>query len=124
MPKLVNTRSKRSFSVTAKLTTAEHAALIQAAERVNLTPSEFARETLLAATSASATQRLLLAKACKIEAMLQLFFGGLFAQLNQNETFEEIDFQKALEMAEAAQFRKADEHMMKYAIARKEAANA
>jgi hypothetical protein len=43
---------------------------------------------------------------------------------NQNETFEEEDFQRALEMAEAAQFRKADEHMMKYAITRKEAAHA
>jgi hypothetical protein len=120
MPKLVDTRSKRSFSVTAKLNAAEHAALIQATERLNLTPSEFAREALLAAANASVAQRLLLAKSCKIEAMLQLFFGGLFAQLNQNETFEEADFQRALEMAEAAQFRKVEEHMTKYAIARKE----
>jgi hypothetical protein len=124
MPKLVDTRSKRSFSVTAKLNAAEHAALIRAAERLNLTPSEFAREALLASTNASATQRLLLAKSCKIEAMLQLLFGGLFAQLNQNEMFEEKDFQRALEMAEAAQFRKAEEHMNKYAIVRKESCHA
>jgi DNA primase large subunit len=98
--------------------------IIHAAERLNLTPSEFAREALLTAANASVAQRLLLAKSCKIEAMLQLFFGGLFAQLNQNEIFEEADFQRALEVAEAAQFRKVEEHMTKYAIARKEAAHA
>lgn len=124
MPKLVDTRCKRSFSVTAKLNAAEHAALIQAAQQLNLTPSQFAREALLASTSASATQRLLLAKSCKIEAMLQLLFGGLFAQLNQNETFEEEDFKWALEMAEAAQFRKAEEHTAKYAVARTEVPHA
>jgi hypothetical protein len=124
MPKLVDTRSKRCFSVTAKLNAPEHAALIRAAERMNLTPSEFAREALLASTNATTTQRLLLAKTCKIEAMLQLLFGGLFAQLNQQETFEEEDFQRALEMAEAAQFRKADEHAAKYAIARRGSAHA
>lgn len=124
MPKLLDTRCKRAFSVTAKLNGAEHAAVIQAAQRLNLTPSEFAREALLASASASATQRLLLAKSCKIEAMLQLLFGGLFAQLNQNETFEEEDFQRALEMAEAAQFRKAEEHTAKYAVAQTEAPHA
>ncbi len=124
MPKLVNTRAKRSFSVTAKLNAPEHAALIRAAERMNLTPSEFAREALLASTNATTTHRLLLAKTCKIEALLQLLFGGLFAQLNQQETFEEEDFRRVLDMAEAAQFRKAEEHMEKYAITRKESVNA
>ena len=114
MPKLVNTDSRRAFSVTAKLTAAEHALLIKASERVNLRPSEFAREAVLALTKGSPTERLLLAKTCKVEAMLQLLFGGLFQQLNEHKRFEQEHFRQALETAEAVQFRKADEHMTKH----------
>ncbi len=114
MPKLASSRTKRPFSITAKLTEEEHAALIQTAERLHMRPSAFAREVLLSSTNASPTERLLLAKTCKVEALLQLLFGGLFAQLNDHQPFEQEHFRQALEAAESVQFRKAEEHMLKH----------
>lgn len=124
MPKLASTQSKRPFSVTAKLTADEYARLIETAERLNMKPSAFAREVLLSSTKASPTERLLLAKTCKVEAMVQLLFGGLFAQLNDNTPFEKEHFRQALETAESVQFRKAEEHMMRHVSAVKGAAHA
>jgi len=48
--------------------------------------------------------------------MLQLLFGGLFAQMNDNKPFEKEHFRQALETAEALQFRKADEHLLKHGL--------
>jgi hypothetical protein len=114
MPKLTNNDVKRTFGITARFTAEEHRALREAAERLNTSPASFAREVLLASTKTMPTERLLLAKTCKVEAMLQLLFGGLFAQLNDNTRFEKEHFRQALDTAEAAQFRKADEHMTKH----------
>lgn len=115
MPQLTNNDAKRTFGITARFTAEEHKALREAAERLNTTPASFAREVLLASTKATPTERLILAKTCKLEAMLQLLFGGLFQQLNEQKTFEQEHFRQALETAEAVQFRKAEEHMTKHA---------
>ena len=88
-----------------------------------MSPSAFARDVLLASTNATTTERLILAKTCKVEAMLQLFFGGLFAQLNDNKPFERDHFRQVLETAEAVQFRKADEHMIKHVTGLSEVIN-
>ena len=124
MPKLASPRMKRPFSITAKLTEEEHAALIQTAERLSMRPSAFAREVLLSSVQASPTETLLLAKTCKVEAMLQLLFGGLFAQLNDNIPFEKEHFKQALDTAEVVQFRKAEEHMLKHIAGGKKPSNA
>jgi SpoVK/Ycf46/Vps4 family AAA+-type ATPase len=114
MPKLTNNDVKRTFGITARFTAEEHRALCEAAERLNTSPALFAREVLLASIKTNATDRLILAKTCKVEAMLQLLFGGLFQQLNEQKRFEQEHFRQALETAEAVQFRKADEHMTKH----------
>jgi uncharacterized protein (DUF1778 family) len=108
MPRLTQNSSNRPYKLTARFTTEEETLIVEAAHRLNMTPSAFARQALLASTQASETERLLLAKTCKVEAMLQLLFGGLFAQLNDNKTFEKEHFRQALEIAEAVQFRKAE----------------
>ena len=87
MPRLKPKSSKRTFKLTARLTAEEEKQVIDAARRRNMSPSAFAREVLLASTRTTSSERLLLAKACKVEAMLQLLFGGLFAQLNDNKLF-------------------------------------
>ena len=56
--------------------------------------------------------------------MIQLLFGALFAQLNDNQPFEKEHFRQALETAEAVQFRKAEEHILKHMIAGKRGVNA
>jgi hypothetical protein len=94
---------------------------MDAAKRLNMRPSGFARAVVLSSTEASPIERLLLAKACKLEAMLQLLFGGLFSQLNDRITFEKEHFAQALERAEAVQFRKADEQLAKHTTPTKEA---
>jgi hypothetical protein len=66
----------------------------------------------------------MLAKTCKVEALLQLLFGGLLAQLNDNKPFGREHFRQALETAEAVQFRKADEHVLKYVSGSSEDFNA
>lgn len=114
MPKLTKPSSKRRYSVTAKLTKEEYSIVSAAAERVDMRLSALARHALLASAKLSPSERLLLAKSCKIEAMLQLLFGGLFAQMNDNKPFEKEHFRQALETAEALQFRKADEHLLKH----------
>lgn len=114
MPKLTNNDIKRTFGITARFTAEEHRALCEAAERLNASPALFAREVLLASAKTNPTERLLLAKTCKVEAMLQLLFGGLFQQLNEQKRFEQEHFRQALEAAEAVQFRKADEHLTKH----------
>jgi len=114
MPHLNEKASKRPFSVTAKFTNEEKTLLMDAAKRLNMRPSGFARAVLLSSAQASPIERLLLAKTCKVEAMLQLLFGGLFSQLNDRITFERAHFVQALERAEAVQFRKADEQLAKH----------
>jgi len=114
MPRLKPKSSKRIFKVTARLTSDEETQLIEAARRRNMSPSAFAREAVLASAKVNPNERLLLAKTCKVEAMLQLLFGGLFAQINDNKPFEKEHFRQALETAEALQFRKADEHLLKH----------
>ena len=121
MPHLNEKASKRPFSVTAKFTNEEKTLIIDAAKRVNMRPAGFARAVLLSSTQASPIERLLLAKTCKVEAMLQLLFGGLFSQLNDRITFEREHFVQALERAEAVQFRKADEQLAKHATPAKDA---
>jgi len=121
MPLLNEKASKRRFSVTAKFTNEEKTLIIDAAKRVNMRPAGFARAVLLSSTQASPIERLLLAKTCKVEAMLQLLFGGLFSQLNDRITFEREHFVQALERAEAVQFRKADEQLAKHATPAKDA---
>ena len=116
MPKLKNREFKRAFAITAKFTADEQAIVLAAAERLHMKPSAFARQAVIASTKLSATERLLLAKTCKVEALLQLLFGGLFAQLNDNKPFERDHFRQALDTAEAVQFRKADEHVIKHAL--------
>jgi hypothetical protein len=115
MPKLNNCGLKRSFAVTSKFTEQEYAVILAAAERLRMKPSAFVRQAVIASTKLNASERLLLAKTCKLEAMMQLLFGGLFAQLNDNKPFERDHFRQALETAEAVQFRKADEHVLKHA---------
>lgn len=117
MPRLKTKSSKRTYKVTARLTPEEEQQVVEAARRRNLSPSAFAREVLLASTRATISERLILAKACKVEALLQLFFGGLFAQLNDKKPFEKDHFRQAIETAELLQFRKADEHMSKHGSA-------
>ncbi len=95
--------------------------LVETAKRLNMTPAGFARAVLLSSTQASPIERLLLAKTCKVEAMVQLLFGGLFSQLNDRITFEKAHFVQALERAEAVQFRKADEQLAKHTTAAKDA---
>jgi len=73
MPKLTNNDVKRTFGITARFTAEEHRALREAAERLNTTPALFAREVLLASIKISSSDRLILAKTCKVEALLQLF---------------------------------------------------
>ncbi len=119
MPKLTKHQSKRAFSVTAKLSADEYEAVSEAAERLKMRPSEFAREILLASTHIQSGDRLLLLKACKIEAMLQLLFGGLFAQMNDRVVFEKEHFKQALDTAETVQVRKAEEHILRYGPAAK-----
>ena len=114
MPKLINKASKRPFSITAKLTADEYKQISVAADRLKITPSALSRQALLAATTCSHTERLIIAKTCKVEAMVQLLFGALFAQLNDNSRFEKEHFRQALETAETLQFRKADEHISRY----------
>ena len=114
MPRLTKSNSNRPFRLTARFTTEEQALLVEASKRLNMTPSGFARAVLLSATQVSPIERLLLAKTCKLEALLQLFFGGLFSQLNDRITFEKDHFREALERAEAVQFRKADEQLAKH----------
>ncbi|SRR5579883_1332982 len=116
MPRLKPKSSKRIFKVTARLTSDEEIQLIEAARRRNMSPSAFAREAILASAQLNPSERLLLAKTCKVEAMLQLLFGGLFAQMNDNKPFEKEHFRQALETAEALQFRKADEHLLKHGL--------
>jgi len=111
MPKLASARTKRPFSITAKLTEEEHAALIQTAERLRMRPSAFARETLLSASEVNPKDRLLLAEICQLRAMIQLLFGGLFAQLNESERFDRDKFRDAIAQAQAAKYRKADESL-------------
>ena len=123
MPRLTKKSSKRTYKVTARFTPDEDKIVVEAARRRNMSPSAFARDVLLASTNATTTERLILAKACKVEAMLQLFFGGLFAQLNDNKPFERDHFRQALETAEAVQFRKADEHMIRHVIGLSEVMN-
>lgn len=115
MPRLKPKSSRRTFKVTARLTSEEEEQLVAAARKRDMSLSAFAREAVLASIRATPSERLTLAKTCKIEAMLQLFFGGLFAQLNDNKPFEREHFRQALETAEAVQFRKADEHLVRYA---------
>ena len=121
MPLLNEKASKRPFSVTAKFTNEEKTLIIDAAKRLNMRPAGFARAVLLSSTQASPIERLMLAKTCKVEAMLQLLFGGLFSQLNDRITFEREHFVQALERAEAVQFRKADEQLAKHATPAKDA---
>ena len=116
MPLLNEKASKRPFSVTAKFTNEEKTLIIDAAKRLNMRPAGFARAVLLSSTQASPIERLLLAKTCKLEAMVQLLFGGLFSQLNDRITFERAHFVQALERAEAVQFRKADEQLAKHTM--------
>ena len=120
MPHLNEKASKRPFSVTAKFTNEEKTLLMDAAKRVNMRPSGFVRTVVLSSTQASPIERLLLAKTSKVEAMLQLLFGGLFSQLNDRITFEREHFVQALERAEAVQFRKADEQLAKHATPAKD----
>jgi hypothetical protein len=115
MPRLKPKSNKRTFKVTARLTSEEEEQLIAAARKRDMSLSAFAREAVLASLRATPSERLMLAKTCKIEAMLQLLFGGLFAQLNDNKPFEREHFRQALETADAVQFRKADEHVLKHA---------
>ena len=121
MPRLTQTTSKRPFSVTAKFTTEERTLIVEAAKRLNMRPSGFARAVVLASTETAPIDRLLLAKTCKLEALLQLFFGGLFSQLNDRITFEKDHFRQALERAEEVQFRKADEQLAKHTTSAKAA---
>ncbi len=114
MPRLKPKSSKRNFKVTARLTSDEEIQVIEAARGRNMSLSAFAREAILASAKLNPSERLLLAKTCKVEAMLQLLFGGLFAQMNDNKPFEKEHFRQALETAEALQFRKADEHLLKH----------
>jgi hypothetical protein len=109
MPKLTKTSLQRSQSVTAKLTVEEEILLKTAAEREGLTPTGYARKVLLSSLRSTPTERLLLAKLCRIDGMIQLFFSGLFAQLNLNQRFEVEAFKSALEKADSSQYRKADE---------------
>ena len=121
MPRLTKKASNRPFRLTARFTTEEQTLLVETANRLNMTPSGFARAVLLASTQASPIERLLLAKTCKVEAMLQLLFGGLFSQLNDRIPFEKEHFRQALENAEAVQFRKADEQLARHTTATKDA---
>jgi len=120
MPRLTKNDSNRPFRLTARFTTEEQTLLVETAKRLNMTPAGFARAVLLSSTQASPIERLLLAKTCKVEAMLQLLFGGLFSQLNDRITFEREHFVQALERAEAVQFRKADEQLAKHATPAKD----
>ncbi len=115
MPRLKPKSSRRTFKVTARLTSEEEEQLVAAARKRDMSLSAFAREAVLASIRATPSERLTLAKTCKIEAMLQLSYGGLFAQLNDNKPSEREHFRQALETAEAVQFRKADEHLVRYA---------
>ena len=120
MPRLTKNDSNRPFRLTARFTTEEQTLLVETAKRLNMTPAGFARAVLLSSTQASPIERLLLAKTCKVEAMVQLLFGGLFSQLNDRITFERAHFVQALERAEAVQFRKADEQLAKHATPAKD----
>jgi len=115
MPKLTKTSLQRSQSVTAKLTVEEEMLLKTAAERESLSPTGYARKVLLSSLRSTPMERLLLAKLCKQEILIQLFFSGLFAQLNQNQRFEAEEFKAAFAKADSAQYRKADELLALYA---------
>ena len=82
-----------------------------AALRFSMTPSKFARETLLSASEVNPKERLLLAEICQVKAMIQLLFGGLFAQLNESQPFDRDKFRDAIAQAQAAKYRKADESL-------------
>jgi hypothetical protein len=118
MPQLTNKETSQPEKVTARFTGRELALVKERAERLNISPSAFARQAILAATEATAMDRLMLAKLCKIEILIQLFFSGLFAQLNQNQRFEAEEFKAAFAKADSAQYRKADELLALYASLR------
>jgi hypothetical protein len=119
MPKLTKTSLQRSQSVTAKLTVEEEILLREAAEREDLTPSGYARKVLLSSLRSTETERLLLAKLCKIESMMQQFFGGLFTQLNEKKTFGGESFKAVVAKADSTQYQKADELLTAYATLRR-----
>jgi hypothetical protein len=115
MPHLIQTTPKRPFCVAAKFSSEEKALIMEAAKKLNMRPSAFVRAVVLSSTQTSPIDRLLLAKTCKLEAMLQLLFAGLFSQLNDRIPFEGEHFRQALERAEAVQFGKADEQLARHA---------
>jgi len=114
MPKLTKTSLHRSQSVTAKLTVEEETLLRTAADRENITPTGYARKVLLSSLRSTPTERLLLARLCKIEGMIQLLFSGLFVQLNEKKLFNGEAFEAAITKADSIQYRKADELLTRY----------
>ena len=116
----MQTTPKRPFCVAAKFSSEEKTLILEAAKKLNMRPSAFVRAVVLSSTQTSPIDRLLLAKTCKLEALLQLFFGGLFSQLNDQIRFEKEHFRSALERAESVQFRKADEQLAKHATPAKD----
>jgi hypothetical protein len=115
MPQLQNKNLSQSEKITARFTESESRQVKKRAEEIGTSPSAFARQAILAATEATAMERLILAKLCKMDSLLQTFFGGLFSQLNQQKTFDTEAFKAALEKANSSQYRKADELLALYA---------
>ncbi len=110
MPKLVKNTSKHPRSVAARFTLAEEKIVQEAANARGMSPAGFARKVILSAVNAPPIEAILLEKLCETQSLLKLFFGGLFAQLNEKDSvFTRKKCADAVEIAAEARQRQAAE---------------
>jgi hypothetical protein len=120
MTQLINKKAIQTEKVTARFTESELEQVKKRAEEQGMNPSAFARQAILTSLRSTPTERLLLAKLCKVESLTQSFFRGLFGQLNQQKTFDVEAFKAALEKADSSQYHKADKLLELHASLRRE----
>lgn len=110
MPKLVKNAPKHPQSIAARFTLAEEKIVQEAADARGKSPAGFAREVILSAVNGPSTETILLEKLCETQSLLKLFFGGLFAQLNEKDSvFTRKKCADAVEIAAGARHRQAAE---------------
>lgn len=86
MPKLVKNAPKHPRSIAGRFTLAEEKRVQEAADARGLSPAGFARKVILSVTDGPSAETILLEKLCETQSLLKLFFGGLFAQLNEKDS--------------------------------------
>lgn len=104
-PKRPLTRPRRYKAINAKMTETEHSVITADAERRGLTPTEWARNTLIDGAGPGAVHRVILEE---VLAIRQILINVISHLATDGAVPSKLDLKTVAERADAAKFQKAE----------------